>query len=253
MISLVQLYNDILLFFMGKAYNSVVQKCKLHEICTRHYIVLTCKLKLLLKVYLISLISIVFSQIYDGITRSPGRHPSHDTASRRWFIIGELDDGAASSSDRHAVARRCRAATAAAVASPAVTAALTETEAGAPRRHPGATYGAERRPGCGRRLRWWWRRRWRHPVLLSLLLEVDVLDHATGLAAKLAGEHEWVETTGDRHRPGLVVVHDRPDVLTLCKCVVPRRQASNMQLQLQDCSKYDTLIACIYTFHTFPE
>jgi len=62
--------------------------------------------------------------------------------------------------------------------------------------------------------------------LVVLLLDLDVLDHVTGLAAELLDELLRIERAGDRHRVVLVVKSDRLNVLSLSKFVIKKKKKS---------------------------
>ena len=49
--------------------------------------------------------------------------------------------------------------------------------------------------------------------------ELDVPDQPARLAPELAGEQQRVEGARDRHRPGHLVIGNRPDVLGFCQHV----------------------------------
>lgn len=83
--------------------------------------------------------------------------------------------------------------------------------------HTAAARRSRGRPGRFRRHGWSLRRE-----LQFCRHELDVPDHTARLAPELAGEHQRVEGSRDRHRPGHLVVGNRPDVLGFCQHVRAR-------------------------------
>lgn len=69
--------------------------------------------------------------------------------------------------------------------------------------------------------------------------ELDVPDHTARLAPELAGEHQRVEGSRDRHRPGHLVEGNRPDVLGFCQHARARLKGEVKELSDHDSQAQD--------------